>query len=55
VARKVGFDEPGAAAWLGDLQVEGIGVPRALLEKAHGPTCGAADQPGGTMAESEGP
>jgi len=31
VARKVGFDEPGAAACLGGVQVVGIGVPRALL------------------------
>ena len=32
VARKVGFDAPVAAPWLGDVHVVGIGAPRALLE-----------------------
>jgi NAD(P)H-hydrate epimerase len=32
VARKVGFDGPAAAPWLGDVHVVGIGAPRALLE-----------------------
>jgi NAD(P)H-hydrate epimerase len=31
VARKVGFDAPAAAPWLGDVHVVGIGAPRALL------------------------
>jgi NAD(P)H-hydrate epimerase len=33
VARKVGFDAPAAAPWLGDVRVVGIGAPRAL--RAH--------------------
>ena len=32
VARKVGFDAPAAAPWLGAVHVVGIGAPRALLE-----------------------
>ena len=32
VARKIGFEAPVAAPWLGDVHVVGIGAPRALLE-----------------------
>jgi NAD(P)H-hydrate epimerase len=31
VARKIGFEHPGAAAWTGDVHVLDIGVPRTLL------------------------
>ncbi|MEX0654023.1 MAG: NAD(P)H-hydrate epimerase [Phycisphaeraceae bacterium] len=31
VARKVGFDKPGAAAWLGEVVVVGIGAPPELV------------------------
>jgi NAD(P)H-hydrate epimerase len=34
VAPKIGFDSPGAAAWLGRVHVVGMGVPRELLESA---------------------
>ena len=33
VARKVGFDEPGAGAWTGAVEVADIGVPRAVLDE----------------------
>ena len=33
VARKIGFDQPGAAEYLGEVVVIGIGAPRALLER----------------------
>lgn len=33
VARKLGFDAPGAAAFTGAVHVVGIGVPRRLLER----------------------
>lgn len=33
VARKPGFDQPGAAEWTGDIHVIDIGVPRALLRR----------------------
>ena len=32
VARKVGFDQPAAAQWLGDVHVLDIGVPKQLLK-----------------------
>ncbi len=32
VARKIGFDQPGAEQWTGPVDVVDIGVPRALLE-----------------------
>jgi NAD(P)H-hydrate epimerase len=33
VARKIGFDLPGAADWTGEVDVIDIGVPQALLQK----------------------
>ncbi|MEX2172904.1 MAG: NAD(P)H-hydrate epimerase [Pirellulaceae bacterium] len=33
VARKIGFDQPAAAAWLGQVSVVEIGVPRKLLNE----------------------
>lgn len=36
VARKIGFDEPAATAWTGDIHVLDIGVPRALLVALEG-------------------
>ncbi|MBL8862767.1 MAG: NAD(P)H-hydrate epimerase [Planctomycetes bacterium] len=35
-ARKVGFEAPGVAAWLGEIEVVDIGVPRALFERVRG-------------------
>lgn len=32
VARKIGFDQPGASEYLGEVVVIGIGAPRAVLE-----------------------
>jgi NAD(P)H-hydrate epimerase len=32
VAPKVGFAAPGASEWLGEVEVAGIGAPRALLQ-----------------------
>jgi NAD(P)H-hydrate epimerase len=34
VAPKIGFASPGAAAWLGEVHVIGMGAPRELLESA---------------------
>ena len=40
VARKVGFDNPGAAKWTGQVHVIDIGVPRDLLQKiGRSPDC----------------
>jgi len=35
VARKVGFDQPGASDWLGEVFVAGIGVPPALVDEVR--------------------
>lgn len=36
VARKIGFDAPGASGWTGTVHVVNIGVPRQLLEQVFG-------------------
>lgn len=39
VARKRGFDNPGAAPWIGQVRVLDIGAPRALIEQFQHSAC----------------
>jgi len=45
--RKIGFQKPGASAYLGEVRIGDIGVPRELAEElARGPTPAAAENGG---------